>query len=169
MKYRHILTVIGLCFLNSAVAQERETPESLVGFLAPGTKVGITEIRDSDRIAIHVFEGDDFLIAADARTLDLDGLAKKYEPVSTARTKLLGQLDPSKFGADPQVLLHVDRRELLCTVIATGNDYVLVAFGPDNSQRRAYPTNRINSIGFGLVNWYGRFHVPRPDETSPPK
>jgi hypothetical protein len=157
---RSVIAIMFMCFLSAAcVAQDEEAPKKLVGFLKPGTYIGISSYQDSDRITINIYTEQDHAIAIDARRLSLDELASKYERVATgleqtrkdflqslpSRTE---DLPPGKEFGEPKSRLNLNPRESFFKIVATGDDYILVSSPSAPTKRRVFATRFISSIGW---------------------
>jgi hypothetical protein len=160
------LAICILCCISSVscFAQDTESPATLVAFLKPGTHIGIRTYDGRDGFTVTIYSKSDFDIALDARNLELDALAAKYEKVAQARDRTLAHFTESlesrrktlpsgaEFG-EPTASLFIDKHEGLYTVGQIGEDYILVRYGDEGTKRRAFATRNISSIG-----WHDDLH-----------
>jgi hypothetical protein len=178
-----IVTAILLACISSlsCIAQEFEAPQTLVGFLKPGLQIGIRANQNSDRVTIAIYSKSDFEVAIDARHLKRDELASKHEKVAqeferirkeqvTSHASRQNELPPGKTFGEPNVSLMVNPFERLCTIIHTGDDYILVSEVIAPKKRRVISTRFISQIDWqdGMNFTVTVPHVSKREESSKP-
>ncbi len=157
-----VVSVLPLPFCHTATlyADDNIFPSSLIEFIKPGMRLGVKPNQTESLIGIEIFSDDQFRLAKDAREMTLEELGKKYPHVADKVAKTLANFtaslkamksripkvaNPAPPG-EPVITLAVDRAVLLCTVLYTGTDYILVTYGADNSKKQVIAIQSVARI-----------------------
>ncbi|MGI9473965.1 MAG: hypothetical protein ACR2NZ_20645 [Rubripirellula sp.] len=117
-----LITVLDHPFLNAA-----EQPEDILGFLEPGIGVSIRTYEGSADVAIRLYSKEQFKIAQDARTLDLETLQEKYDDLKSRVAEIRARAAKEDAGqGQATVSMLRDTRSPLGIIDTVGSDYVVI-------------------------------------------
>jgi len=164
MRFFIVLFTASLCWQSchvEAIAADDALPTSLLGFVKPGMHLGIRSSQSDSFVTIEIYSEDQFRLAQDVRDMKLENLAQKYPQIAEKASKALAEYKASVEArrlqnskgpgsnfppGEPAVALEVDPEVWLCTVLHVGEDYVLVAYGADNSTKQVIAKQVVSQI-----------------------
>ena len=180
MRFFMIILATALCwpsFHAGVCAGDDALPSSLLGFIKPSMQLGIRSSQSDSSVTIEIYSEDQFRLAKDVRDMTLEDLGKKYPEIADKAAKALAEYKSSVEAqrlrnprvanfpppGEPAVALEVDRGFLLCTVLHVGEDYLLVAYGADNSKKQVIAKQVVARIRWASDDLRFRPSLRRPE------
>jgi hypothetical protein len=180
MRFFIVILVTALCwqsFHGEATAADDPLPTSLLGFVKPGMHIGVRFSQQDSFVSIEIFNEDQFRLAQDARDMSLEALGQKYPHIADKASKSLAEhkssvealrsQDPKRTGfpplGEPSVALEVDRTIVLCHVVHVAEDYVLIAYGADNSKKQVIAKQVVSRIRWASDDLQFRHSLKRTE------
>lgn len=125
-----VLAVI-IC-VTQVRSEEAALPKTMIGFLRPGMRVGIQSVEGTTNVKIDAYAEDQYKIALDVaglgrQTLDAAKFAGNRPGVQKELDVFIERLIKKAPDADTsEVIVFPLFRTLFGTVVAVGDDYVLI-------------------------------------------
>jgi hypothetical protein len=147
---------------------QEATPATLLGFLRPGMNVGMQSVDGTTSVILTVYDDSEIAVARDVSRFavqngGVDELAEKYPNVRRELEEFTTKAREDMSRADPVgsnwVYLMPHAKTAFGTIVAIGNDYLIIGFGADTPRRTVLPQSSIGRIqldGKGATFFDGR-------------
>ena len=153
MTPRFLAIAIALAASNVAFAQNdaAAVPKTMLGFFKPGMRLGVSSIEGTTSVILRTYTEDDYKVARDlAKRLgaSVKSAASVAETNASVRTQLqeyVSRLDLPDASIDGIMIMPIVRISL-GTVVAAGDDYLLLDLDGQPKRKRIIPKASIGTI-----------------------
>lgn len=136
MRYCFLLTFALIVIATTSLAEPpaKLRPTNLIGFLKPGTHVGMTSEEGTNSVNLLIFDDDEYAVALDiskslGEFVDAESLAKKHKLVRTRLDSHLARMSHREgAGTKSAIRVYPLRRMFVGTIRSVGDDYVLIEY-----------------------------------------
>ena len=146
-----IAIVLATSSLACAQTDAGAAPKTMLGFLTPGTHLGITTVEGTTSVIIHTYSEDDYKVARELK-VQLAGSPKTASSVAETnayvRTKLREYATKHNLSDESKnrIIIGASLRKSFGIVVAAGDDYLLLKLDGDDPKRRVIPKASIGTI-----------------------
>jgi len=168
MKTRHfalLAFLVAMPHVALGQSDHESMPSTVLGFLKPGTRVGIRSVEGTADVVLTVYDDEQYSIA---RVLGKRGpaltsaaaLAKEYPAVRKQLNAYVEKLPQKDRDTDAEkIRVFPMVRTFFGTIRRIGDDFVLIELEGEAKQRRVLPKSKIGHID--LDGQAVRFLAPR--------